>query len=427
MEIEDAFRHVQWTDKNGNVEEEHEMHGAAVVIDVPTGQVRALVSYPTYDPNKFGDLYPVLQADLLNLPLMNRATQMALEPGSTVKPMVGIGAITQGLRGVNEGHECTGYLIIDGRRYSTIGRCWTAKRFASVYGEKGVAHHAFGADPHPTGFLTFSDALQRSCNVYFESLGDRLKLQGLSYWFGQFGLGRRTGIGIAEATGRLPNQFDGPAESVKSVQWFSAIGQSQVAATPLQMANVAATIARNGVWMRPTLLLDENQRTPLPATQPVELPPQRVELKVFREAVAAAKDGMIRVVNSVGGTGKSLKNDRVLIAAKTGTAQVQPLRIARRDTNGEILRNEKGRIIYDEPPIGTRQHPNPDLPWYRSTNENTRELSHAWIIGFAPAHNPKIAFAVMLEYGGGGGSDASIVAKAVLDACMEHEYLAPER
>src|SRR5207237_78097 len=106
---------------------------------------------------------------------------------------------------------------------------------------------------NPDGFLCFSDALERSCNVYFETLADMLGGDGLSYWFDQFGLGRNTGIGIAEARGRIPRDFAG-TPSPKSVIWFSGIGQAQVLATPLQMANIAATIAREGVWMRPRLV-----------------------------------------------------------------------------------------------------------------------------------------------------------------------------
>jgi cell division protein FtsI/penicillin-binding protein 2 len=101
-------------------------------------------------------------------------------------------------------------------------------------------------------FSPFSDALQRSCNVYFETVANRLGLEGLSYWMDKFGLGRPTGIGIEESRGRVPISYHGP--NVEFATWTAGIGQGPVAATPLQMSNVAATIARDGIWMRPTLL-----------------------------------------------------------------------------------------------------------------------------------------------------------------------------
>jgi cell division protein FtsI/penicillin-binding protein 2 len=166
----------------------HEMHGAAVVIDVPTGQVRALVSYPTYDLNQFDALYPALVKDALNQPLMNRATQSALEPGSTVKPLVGLAAITAGVMGVNDTIECGGYLVINGVTKQE-GRCWVASKFGHLL--PSVAHHPIPSRaPHPTGFLTFADALERSCNIYFENMADRLKMEGLGQWMGEFGLGK---------------------------------------------------------------------------------------------------------------------------------------------------------------------------------------------------------------------------------------------
>ena len=177
-----------------------------------------------------------------------------LQPGSTVKPMVGLTAITAGLASAAETVECTGYLVIDGK--------YTARQ---VLGGEQVLREAPRPGrppprpwdaPHPTGYLDFGDALERSCNVYFETMANRLGLERLCVGFDRFGLGRPTGIGIAEARGRLPRDFDGPHTERQDKTWFSGIGQDPVAATPIQMANVAATIARGGVWMRPRLLPD---------------------------------------------------------------------------------------------------------------------------------------------------------------------------
>jgi penicillin-binding protein 2 len=125
-------------------------------------------------------------------------------------------------------------------------------KFANLPPEKRPpeAHHKIpwpdphvGHDGNPDGFLTFSDALQRSCNVYFETLGDRLRIDGLSRWYFRFGLGQPTGLGIGEARGQLPWSYLKPLNR-QQIAWHSSIGQVQVTATPIQMANVAATIAR---------------------------------------------------------------------------------------------------------------------------------------------------------------------------------------
>jgi penicillin-binding protein 2 len=387
----------------------HEMHGAAVVIDVPTGQVRALVSYPTYDLNQFQSLYPSLVRDQVNQPLLNRATQATLEPGSTVKPMVGLSAITAGVLGVNETIECTGYLIINGVKKAE-GRCWTESKFGHLGID--VSHHRIPSRfPHPTGFLTFADALERSCNVFFENCADRLKMEGLRFWMGEFGLGHLTEIGIPESAGRIPGEIQVP--NWRSATWFSGIGQSQVLATPLQMANVAATIARRGIWVRPHLLVEQ---TPDVARRDLHLNPA---------AIDAAFAGMINVVNSPGGTGTVLHRDDVLVAGKTGTAQAAVFNLLKVDEAGKPMRDERGHLVREFFDPSTPERPNREMPWYRGSVGPTGklDLNHAWFIGFAPADKPQIAFAVLVEYGGSGGKDAGPVAQAILDACIEHGYL----
>ena len=343
-EIEDIFSHTDIVDDK----DEHEtamLHGAAVVIDVATGEVRALASYPTYNLNRFDEDYKQLYSDQINNSLFNRATMSQLQPGSTVKPMVGLSAITQGVVTVDEGIECTGFLVIDNKRRS-VGRCWVESKFGQKLHALGMtsAHHPVPSyAPHPTGFLTFGDALERSCNVYFETLANRLGMDGLSFWFDRFGLGRPTGIGIPEARGRLPRDFEGPLSDRQYKTWFSGIGQDPVAATPIQMANVATTIARDGLWMRPRLLSDADANTlgvrPV-EPRPKEAPtpgmsrtyyPDRVDLNLSRAGLAAAKDGMERVVSGKAGTGKGVLRGAspqlaaISLCCKTGTAQAPGL------------------------------------------------------------------------------------------------------
>ncbi len=427
QQIQEAFANAT-IPINRNQSETHEMHGAAVVIDVPTGEILALVSYPSYDLNRFDELYASMVRDDINKRLLNRATQYPLEPGSTVKPIVGLGAISDGLIGAHGTIECTGYLVLDGRTYR-VGRCWVASKFASLLGERGVAHHPIPwSDAHPTGHLTYSDALQRSCNVYFETLADKMGLEGLSKWYRQFGLGMPVGIGIPESSGRLPDSFRGPADVRRSATWFAGIGQGQIAATPLQMANVSATIARYGTWIRPTLIRGEtpiDQR--LIRRGEGEFAKDRRQLPLDPAGLQQAHDGMERVVSTIAGTGHALHQARVSVAAKTGTAQAAKFSIPVRDENGEYVRDARGRIVRRILEPGRPGAPNPEAVWYLAFGEDGKDLNHGWVIGFAPADNPKIAFAVMVEYGGSGGGTAANITMKMLEACVEHGYLSPRK
>ena len=392
-----------------NTEELTEMHGAAVVIDIPTGQVRAMVSYPTFDLNKLQQLYPTMIADSLNMPLFNRATMASLEPGSTVKPMVGLAGITQGVIGATDTIECTGYLVLNGRRYDR-GKCWTMRMF-------NIAHHQTSGDPHPTGFLDVTDGLERSCNIVFETIADRLGLDAMSSWYDRFGLGRRTGVGIPEVAGRLPSQFKGPVYLRRWTTWLAGIGQGHLSATPLQMANATATIARDGVWMRPRLIDDPR----LPDRSNV---PERVDLKLSPEALRATRQGMWNVVNrNRFTTGYNIHRSDVEIAGKTGSAQAAKYTVEVRDADGNLMRDDNGRKVLRALEPGTPQRPNLEAPWYRGFGAEGKDLAHAWFIGYAPANNPQIAFAVLVEYGGTGGVAGASVVNGLLESCMEHGYL----
>lgn len=412
--IQDLFAHARFK-PNSDVDkyEKTPMHGAAVVIDVASGEVRALASYPAYDPNTLDAEYRQLLDDEINMPLMNRATMDMLEPGSTVKPLVGLSAITAGKLGVNEAITCHGYLVLNGKQYK-VGRCWTMTMFQSD-------HRYFpDKDKHPTGDLVYPDAIQRSCNVFFETCGDRLGIDGLTTWMGKFGLGRPTGIGVAEASGRLPGQTPTPAFLQKSTSWFAGIGQGKVAATPIQMANVAATIARNGIWTRPRLIPTGD---PLPKQLAADGIPDRVDLELNPQAVKLAQEGMTRVVNTLAGSGQAMKRDDIVVAGKTGTAQAAPFTYRKHDANGQIVKDAAGNAIREHLQLSTAANPNPAAPWYRGTGHSGTDLAHAWFIGFAPAEKPQIAFCVLVEYGGGGGTSAAPIAKDILQACIDAGYL----
>lgn len=466
-DIEALFKKVAVKEQDRSITIQ-EMHGAAVVIDISSGAVRTLASWPNYNANEFDAKYAELSRDEINQPLISRATQWAIEPGSTVKPIVGLGAITDGLCGATEGIECTGYLTLRGHTQKHH-RCWTAKMYSTMYPDS-FAHHQLPPAPHrghdgnPDGSLTFADALERSCNVYFANVADRLGMAGVSKWFGAFGLGRPTGIGIAESRGWLPDGTGMTRRFILADTWSAGIGQGQVGATALQMANVAATVARDGVWIRPHLV-DAKTPTTRPAFM---LPdsPDRVDLKLAPAAVLAAKKGLVDVVYAPGGTADIINKAPVRVAGKTGSAQAAPLRTPIRDERGNltyecmncqapitdleqvpspapeadkphdvaevgeddeakgpVCTHQKRRIRRTIHEPSSPQKPNPLVPWYRGFGEDGKVISHAWFIGYAPAENPRIAFAVMVEYGGSGGYAATGVATGLVEACVEHGYL----
>lgn len=440
QDIARLFEHVGFAYgpqlENGKTAEDTlRMPGAAVVLDVATNEVLALVSYPSYDLNTMDENYSRMAADVLEYPLLNRATQVAMEPGSTAKPIVGIGAITDGILAADATIECNGFFYFNGKKIPT-GRCWTE----SSFGDAG-AHHAIPSQfPHPNGFLSFSDALERSCNVYFETAATKMGVDELAKWFDKFGLGRQTGIGIPEVSGTIPNGQKMPASMRLTFTRFSGIGQGKVLATPIQMANVVSTIARNGVWMPPRLV----PAGVLPSTNPNDLPPARVDLKLSPAAVAEARQGMFNVVNAGAGTGRyhDIHKLGVVLAAKTGSAQASPLRrpVLDPSTGKQVIKTEQydpqvdkatGQVTFKERKVpqwetlqlGTHAAPNPLVPWYRGSGANEDKLSHAWYMGYAPADHPRIAFAVVVYYGGGGGSTAGFVAKGMLEELIKHKYL----
>ena len=351
-EIQDFFAkatlHIKKTIENRTVYEDvpdQILHGAAVLLDVKSNQVLAMVSYPTYDLNTQDEMFQALNDNEIDAPLRNRATQSQLEPGSTVKPLVGLAGITAGVIKVNEGIECKGFLELPDRRsgkmlhFGHTGRCWVASTYAEIL--KGdVAHHQVpwqaphrGHDGNQDGFLTYSDGLERSCNVYFETVADRLGIDALSDWMSRFGLGRKTGIGIQEFAGRLPNKIpDTSRAQRRTIGFLGGIGQMNVWVTPLQMANVASTIARGGIWMRPRLVMPDpktGQEPPLKYGAVTE--PDSVDLRLDPEAIKACRLGMYNVVNSPGGTGTSAHMDDLSVAGKTGTAQAAPFQLPKKD------------------------------------------------------------------------------------------------
>ncbi len=167
-----------------------------------------------------------------------------------------------------------------------------------------------------------------------------------------------------------------------------------------------------------------------PAVKPVEYP-DRVNLNLSPAAIAAAKDGMERVVTGRAGTGTGVLHfaseqlKSIKLCCKTGTAQATPFRVRLKDGNGRPVVDQTGKPVYNTLVPSTLAHPSLITPWYRGNGQDGTQIDHAWYIGFAPADHPRIAFAVMVEYGGSGGGAAAAVARVALESCIERGYLTP--
>jgi penicillin-binding protein 2 len=320
--------------------------GSAVALDPETGEILAMTSTPAYDPNEFttgidAALWSSLARDP-ETPLMNRVIQGTYAPGSTFKIIAATAALEEGLITPSTTFYCPGYLAV----YNTVFRC---------------------ANPGGHGVVDLRRAIAVSCNVYFYQVGIRLEIGRLAKWAKLLGLGSPTGVDLPhEAAGLMPS----PEWKMRVLKapWYAgetvsvAIGQGQVAATPLQMARVAAIVANGGRLVRPHFARGATGDAPASGIRP--------------ETLAVVKEGMRMVVAE--GTGARARLPGVDVCGKTGSAQVVA----------------KARL---------------------ERSPGSRELiPHGWFVAFAPADRPRIALAVLVEHGGSGGEAAAPVARQIL-------------
>ncbi|RMF77888.1 MAG: hypothetical protein D6744_10800, partial [Planctomycetota bacterium] len=398
---------------------EHPCGGAAVVIDVATREVLALVSYPTYQYEAYREDYARLRDDARWLPLRARAVQNMYPPGSTCKIVALYGALADGLTTPDAAITCNGHFLPN---RTDAFRCWYYNQYGAVHGPQ-----------------TATDAIRNSCNIYFYTVGDRMGAARLCEWFARFGLGRPQGSGlIEESRGVVPTeaylrraQGRGyrPADA-----WNFSIGQGEVSATPLQCANVAAAVA-SGVWA-PVVFATDASGTPL--RPPGWKAPERI---AYDESILRTiRRGMWRVVNERGATGQyaKLDNPAYVLCGKTGSAQAVPRPIARRwyldwpdGRREEVIAGLSRDALlarYDEP--------KPTIAGYRTIEryppipENGKLPSHAWFIGFTQSRDtpnggrPRgkvYAIGVIVEYGGSGGRVAGPVAKRIAEYLLARD------
>lgn len=348
--------------------------GAAVAIDPRNGEVLAMVTLPTFDANLFvsGIRHADYQALLASprRPLFNRALQGGFAPGSTLKPFVGLAGLRLGLRRATDRVLSTGVFQLPGQ--SQVWRDWQA------------GGH---------GWVNLHEALAQSVNTYFYQLALEMGIDRMAAELGQFGFGERTGIDLrGENRGNLPTR-EWKLQTHK-LPWYpgetviAGIGQGFHVTTPLQLAAATAQLAMAGKRFRPRLLrARKGEFDAEPLLQPAEL---AAVLELAPEHVAAVREGMVAVLHGPTGTARALGQGMAYqIAGKTGTAQ----------THGQA----RDKRVYDESRLA----------------ENLRH--QALFVGFAPAEQPTIALAVVVEHGGSGSRAAAPVARRIFDAWLRPE------
>jgi penicillin-binding protein 2 len=332
--------------------------GSAVALDPRTGEILALVSSPSYNPNWFTRRVSAKEwAGLVtdsNHPLQNRAIQNAFSPGSTFKVFLAYGALAEGLVDPDQTVFCPGY--------------------ATYYGRTFHCHKKGGH-----GLVNLRNAIKLSCDVYFYALGHRLGINRIAQIAKEFGFGSPTGVDLPFEKGGLVPSEEWAIEKRKA-RWYPsetisvAIGQGPVLVTPLQQARALAALVEDGKLPTPHLFLASQEphsgkrlRYNAETHAGVALDPAKLAL---------IKNGMWAVLNEPGGTAFGSHLAGVEGGGKTGTAQV----------------------VGKETTI-------------KAGADRTKLNDHAWFIGFAPIDNPEIVVCVFVENGGHGNLAAAPLAK----------------
>jgi penicillin-binding protein 2 len=332
--------------------------GAVVALDPRTGEVLAMASHPSMDPNDFAVRITSENWNNLNdspeHPLMNRAIQAQLAPGSVFKIVTATAMLEDKVPPESFTTFCPGYGTFYGRQF----KCY-------IYSAK--------SGPRAHGALSLHDAILKSCDIFFYNVGMRLGIDRLAFYAKKFGLGQKTGIDLpSEEPGLMPSPEW--VDRVFHRKWYAgetisvAIGQGAVTTTPLQLARMIGGIAMGGVFKQPHLLKDAPN-----------VGEERVAIS--EPTVEKITDAMYGVVNESGGTGGQLKLAGIELSGKSGTAQV---------------------IGYDT----------------RARVGKTKQLEdNAWFVGYAPRRNPEIVVSVLVqESGKHGGEAAGPVARDIIKA-----------
>ena len=321
-----------------------------VALDPRSGEILAMVSRPTFDPNKFTGHISERDWNAINgnpdHPLLNRAIQAQQAPGSTFKPIVALAALETGTITEQTAIHCPGYLTLYDHTY-----------------------HCMERQGH--GTLSVHNAIVHSCDVFFFSVGVKLGIDNLAKYAGMVGFGRPTGVDLpGEAAGLVPT----PSQKARTQRepWYAgdtppvAVGQGALTVTPIQLARAIGGIAMGGVWHTPHLVKNDSVAA---RTTEAQFDPAHLQEVI---------DAMCGVVNE-GGTGAPAAIPGIELCGKTGTAQLASLDKAKAEAARHGL--------------------------------NLKE--NAWFVGFAPRRAPEIVVVALFDHGGVGQYAATIVRDVV--------------
>ncbi len=352
--------------------------GGIVAMDPRTGKILAMLSVPAIDPNRWQqpigrDQYTAWSKSPLK-PFIDRTIQEHYFPGSTYKVVSALAALNDPAFDPEEEITCNGSLKYGGRPFKCT---------------------------HKHGPVNLEQAIVQSCNVYFYTLAvDKgLNLEHMETFARRLGLGERTGLGInSEARGRIPTEAFEAREGTyqRGVRLNSAIGQGNVTATVLQVAVLYSAIANGGAVMTP-YLVDQIQTADgklVFQSAPKQRPDLEPLLPADRQRI---HEGLVGVVNEPLGTAYSERLDNILVAGKTGTAQVG-------------VRNN----------AASRNNVATTLEGFDTTKE------HAWFAAYAPADNPKVVVVAFVEHGGIGADAAAPIVMKVIESYLTSDQAGSE-
>ncbi len=338
--------------------------GAAVVVDIHTGAVRALYSKPVYDPNEMSSglstkRYQELTSDPFR-PLIDKTMYETYFPGSTFKIITALAALQDSVIDPMQRVECLGSIKIGRQKFRCV---------------------------HRHDWVDLHDAIVQSCNVYFWELAEKVGLERINRYAKAVGFAERSGIGVgSEASGFLATRAwyqEHYGAFRPGYTLNTAIGQGNTRVTVLQLAISYAAIANGGTLYVPQVV--QNVKAPDGSLSETFQPRARGKIEVLPEHLELLRRALTAVVNEESGTTyRARTREGPLVAGKTGTAQV----VSRKSRSGES-----------------------SSAWYL-------DRSHGWFVGYAPADDPEVAFAVLVEHGGSGSTSAAPIGTVVMQ-----EYL----
>ncbi len=340
--------------------------GAIVVMNPHNGEILALVSSPSFDPNSFSRKVEreswVEYISDPRKPLINRAISAEYHPGSVFKLVVAIAALEEGIISPNFRVSCSGKFFFGKNEF----RCW-----------KKEGH----------GSLDLMGAIAKSCDVYFYTIGLKLGIDRIEKWARKLGLGEKTGIDLTfEQPGLIPGR-EWKKQFLKD-KWYEgetisvAVGQGYTTVTAVQIARVTSAIVNGGYLVTPHVVKKVGERS-------LDFPKKKID--VSDKTLDIIKESMLYVVEW--GTAAGSKLQTIKYGGKTGTSQVASIRAIEK-----ILGKPWEKISFDEIPKHFRDH--------------------AWFTAFAPYENPEIVVSVVVEHCGGGAKCAAPIAKKIIEYYM---------